>query len=118
MLGCPVRRRQARSTVLPDVDGKQNPDENKIALYFYRDFCVEEIALYIHRHLEGAVLAASGQYPVIMVCGQRQVGKSTMLHHIKEEGHRYVTLDDAKPGGWPYRTPPALLRDLRASSPD
>ena len=25
---------------------------------------------------------------------QRQVGKSTMLYHIKEEGRRYVTLDD------------------------
>lgn len=29
-----------------------------------------------------------------MVCGQRQVGKSTMLYHIKEENRRYVTLDD------------------------
>lgn len=29
-----------------------------------------------------------------MVCGQRQVGKSTMLYHIKEEERRYVTLDD------------------------
>jgi predicted AAA+ superfamily ATPase len=30
-----------------------------------------------------------------MVCGQRQVGKSTMLNHIKEPNRRYVTLDDA-----------------------
>lgn len=29
-----------------------------------------------------------------MVCGQRQVGKSTMLHHIKESGRKYVTFDD------------------------
>ena len=29
-----------------------------------------------------------------MVCGQRQVGKSTMLWHIKEEKRKYVTLDD------------------------
>lgn len=29
-----------------------------------------------------------------MVCGQRQVGKSTMLNHIKEKGRKYVTLDD------------------------
>ena len=30
-----------------------------------------------------------------MVCGQRQVGKSTMLYHIKEAERKYVTLDDA-----------------------
>lgn len=50
--------------------------------------------MYIHRHLEKQVLEASEFYPVVMVCGQRQVGKSTMLNHIREEGRRYVTLDD------------------------
>lgn len=49
---------------------------------------------YIERHLEAQVLQASKYYPVVMVCGQRQVGKSTMLHHIKEPERRYVTLDD------------------------
>lgn len=51
-------------------------------------------AMYITRHLENKILEATKSYPVIMVCGQRQVGKSTMLNHIKEEGRRYVTLDD------------------------
>ena len=50
--------------------------------------------MYIQRHLEKQVLDASRYYPVVMVCGQRQVGKSTMLNHIKEPGRRYVTLDD------------------------
>ena len=50
--------------------------------------------MYINRHMEQQVLEASKHYPVVMVCGQRQVGKSTMLHHIKEERRRYVTLDD------------------------
>ena len=50
--------------------------------------------MYIDRHLEEQVLDASRYYPVIMVCGQRQVGKSTMLNHIKEPNRRYVTLDD------------------------
>ena len=40
------------------------------------------------------MLKASRYYPVVMVCGQRQVGKSTMLNHIKEPERRYVTLDD------------------------
>lgn len=50
--------------------------------------------MYIDRHLEKQILEASRYYPVVMVCGQRQVGKSTMLNHIKEPGRRYVTLDD------------------------
>ncbi|HHX20007.1 MAG TPA: ATP-binding protein [Clostridiaceae bacterium] len=50
--------------------------------------------MYIQRHLEEQVLAASRYYPVVMVCGQRQVGKSTMLNHIREPERRYVTLDD------------------------
>lgn len=51
--------------------------------------------MYIKRHMEEQILSASKYYPVIMVCGQRQVGKSTMLNHIKESNRRYVTLDDA-----------------------
>lgn len=51
--------------------------------------------MYLNRHLEKQILQATRQYPVLMVCGQRQVGKSTMLYHIKEEDRRYVTLDDA-----------------------
>lgn len=50
--------------------------------------------MYIQRHLESQIREASNCYPVVMVCGQRQVGKSTMLYHIKEENRRYVTLDD------------------------
>lgn len=50
--------------------------------------------MYIQRHLEDQIRDASRYYPVVMVCGQRQVGKSTMLNHIKEPNRRYVTLDD------------------------
>ncbi len=50
--------------------------------------------MYIKRHLETQILEASKYYPVVMVCGQRQVGKSTMLNHLREEGRGYVTLDD------------------------
>lgn len=50
--------------------------------------------MYIQRHLESQIKETSRFYPVVMVCGQRQVGKSTMLYHIKEEERRYVTLDD------------------------
>lgn len=50
--------------------------------------------MYISRHIEKEILKASRFYPVVMVCGQRQVGKSTMLNHIKEADRQYVTLDD------------------------
>ena len=50
--------------------------------------------MYIKRHLEEQIRNASQYYPVVMVCGQRQVGKSTMLNHIREPERRYVTLDD------------------------
>ncbi len=50
--------------------------------------------MYIKRHLENEILKASKYYPVVMVCGQRQVGKSTMLNHIREANRRYVSLDD------------------------
>lgn len=49
---------------------------------------------YISRIMEKDILEASKNYPVIMVCGQRQVGKSTMLNHIKESNRRFVSLDD------------------------
>jgi len=44
--------------------------------------------------LENEILKASKYYPVVMVCGQRQVGKSTMLNHIREDNRHYVSLDD------------------------
>lgn len=50
--------------------------------------------MYIQRQIEGEIQKASRYYPVVMVCGQRQVGKSTMLNHIREKERRYVTLDD------------------------
>lgn len=34
--------------------------------------------MYITRHLETQILEASKYYPVVMVCGQRQVGKSKL----------------------------------------
>jgi predicted AAA+ superfamily ATPase len=50
--------------------------------------------MYVNRIIEKEILKASKEYPVIMVCGQRQVGKSTMLNHIKEPNRKYVSLDD------------------------
>lgn len=51
---------------------------------------------YIKRPMEQTIINLSKQFPIIMVCGQRQTGKSTMLRHIKEDDRKYVTFDDAK----------------------
>ncbi len=37
---------------------------------------------------------ASEQFPVVLLTGTRQVGKTTFLQHLCESGRRYVTLDD------------------------
>lgn len=48
---------------------------------------------YIRRAMESSILKASTQYPVVMVCGQRQTGKSTMLRHIAEPDRVCVSFD-------------------------
>ena len=48
---------------------------------------------YIKRAMESSILKASTQYPVVMVCGQRQTGKSTMLRHLAEPDRVCVSFD-------------------------
>ena len=61
---------------------------------------------YITRQMEDSILKASKTFPVVMVCGQRQTGKSTMLKHLSESDRKYVTFDDAK------------VRELAKSDPE
>lgn len=50
---------------------------------------------YIARNLEKVVLEVTKEYPVVLVTGQRQVGKTTMLQKLMEGTDRnYVSLDD------------------------
>ena len=49
---------------------------------------------YTPRTLESHVQQASRQLPVILVTGARQVGKTTLLRHLKEPKRVYVSLDD------------------------
>jgi len=50
--------------------------------------------MYIKRTLEKFVSKASNQFPVLIVTGARQVGKTTLLRHICEKERTYVSLDD------------------------
>ena len=50
---------------------------------------------YIQRSLESVVTQVSKEYPVVLVTGPRQVGKTTMLQKLMEGTERsYVSLDD------------------------
>lgn len=50
--------------------------------------------MYIKRTLENFLGKATGQFPVMLVVGPRQVGKTTILQHLRKKGRTYVTLDD------------------------
>ena len=44
---------------------------------------------YIKRSLEKVVLQVSKEYPVVLISGPRQVGKTTMLKKLMEGTDRY-----------------------------
>jgi predicted AAA+ superfamily ATPase len=53
--------------------------------------------VYITRHMEKPVMELNEQYPVLLLTGPRQVGKTTMLEHLIEvegKGRKKVSLDD------------------------
>lgn len=53
--------------------------------------------MYITRHMEKPVMELNEQYPVLLLTGPRQVGKTTMLEHlieVKGKGRKKVSLDD------------------------
>ncbi len=50
---------------------------------------------YIKRNLEDVVMQTTKEYPIVLITGPRQVGKTTMLQKLMEGTKRsYVTLDD------------------------
>lgn len=78
--------------------------------------------MYVKRALEETVLKTSRTFPVVLVTGPRQVGKTTMLKKIMEPERKYVTLDDpdvrylAKkdPALFMQRyTPPVLIDEIQ-----
>lgn len=53
--------------------------------------------MYITRHMEKPVMELNEQYPVLLLTGPRQVGKTTMLEYLIEvegKGRKKVSLDD------------------------
>jgi len=50
--------------------------------------------VYIKRALEQSIINISSSFPVVLLTGARQVGKTTMLKKLGGEKRSYVTLDD------------------------
>jgi predicted AAA+ superfamily ATPase len=78
--------------------------------------------MYIKRAIEEAVLKISQTFPVLLVTGPRQVGKTTLLKQLSDERRTYVTLDDpdirqmakSDPALFMQRfTPPMLIDEIQ-----
>ncbi len=52
------------------------------------------VAMYLERTLERHVREISDQFPVLLVTGARQVGKTTLLTELSGDERKIVTLDD------------------------
>ncbi|MEI8199239.1 MAG: ATP-binding protein [Eubacteriales bacterium] len=61
--------------------------------------------MYIKRSVEQTIKNIIGNFPVLLIIGPRQIGKTTLLRSLAEEGRKYVSLDD--PG----------IRDLAVREP-
>ena len=78
--------------------------------------------MYIKRAMEETIVRISNMFPVMLVTGPRQVGKTTLLQKLSEPERKYVTLDDpdvrylAKqdPALFMQRyTPPVLIDEIQ-----
>ncbi len=50
--------------------------------------------MYKNRTIETVIINTIEQFPILLLTGPRQVGKTTVLKHILGEDYRYVTMDD------------------------
>ncbi len=65
--------------------------------------------MYITRKIEATVKNISQTFPVMMLTGPRQSGKTTLLNRLCEEGRKYVTLDDPNDRLFAKTEPSAFL---------
>ena len=72
--------------------------------------------MYLKRTLEYFLEKAVRQFPVTLVIGPRQVGKTTVLQHLSEQGKKkrtYVTLDDPTLAALAREEPTLFLQRFR-----
>ena len=66
---------------------------------------------YIKRDIESKIISLTKEYPCILITGPRQVGKTTVLHHLMASDRNYVTLDDLEERKL-AKTDPALFLQM------
>lgn len=69
--------------------------------------------MYLPRTLENYARTAGAQFPVMLVTGARQVGKTTFLRHLSEPERTYVSLDDPLVLDLAKRDPALFLQRFR-----
>ena len=80
----------------------------------------------IHRALKNTIESVSRTFPILMITGPRQVGKTTLLEMCRESDRGYVTLDDwslrdmarTDPGYFISMYPPPLIIDEVQYAPE
>ena len=65
---------------------------------------------YYPRTLEVACRQAADQFPVLLLTGPRQVGKTSLLEHLRDPARSYVTLDDMNLRALAKSDPPLFLQ--------
>lgn len=72
--------------------------------------------MYINRIMESKLKYLSQHFPVVMVCGARQVGKTTLLNQMKEKDEKigYVTLDYPRIRSLAKEDPELFLQQYQA----
>jgi predicted AAA+ superfamily ATPase len=70
--------------------------------------------MYLPRALQDRWFDASQQFPVLLLTGPRQVGKTTLLRHAVDAERRYVTLDDPVLRGMANEEPALFLQRFPA----
>ncbi|HJJ36086.1 MAG TPA: ATP-binding protein [Methanocorpusculum sp.] len=82
--------------------------------------------MYIQRAIEHDILQTSATFPVVLVTGPRQVGKTTTLRHLAETGRTYVSLENpnirlfakTEPSLFLQKYPPPVLIDEIQYAPE
>ena len=82
--------------------------------------------MYIERTLEPVVRRAAREFPIVVLTGPRQAGKTTLLKHVFGKSHRYVNLDvpdvraaaNDDPRGFLEMYPPPAVLDEIHYTPD
>lgn len=105
-----------------------NVDIREISVKMQYKCIMEEMerGMYQPRTLEEYFIRASSQFPVMLLTGARQVGKTTFLRHLSDEKRLYVTLDDpltlnlakGDPALFMQRFPPPVLIDEIQYAPE